>query len=335
MRRPATELRRLVERVEIRSRKSVSLAGEIIELDDAQSEESTFTDFLSAALYRRFYCRPSRGGVMGPPDPRAVRMFVEALSSANCGNGCWDAGWVVEAIGADGAIQVRKPGQQLRFWASGTDFRGDGGEPMPGETGRVRIGKELREMLPGFYMALGEADRPYRSPARPRAMTRFYWHLTAQAAAPWIKEVTRRFNAAAVPFEAKVLSDPATYQRADAGVLYVDDAWRDAAFALLPPLHQAVSSRLRAATPMFTRRLAPGLAMAEDPGDGQSFGQHRCLLIAQALQQAYRDGLDSALERVTAIVQAFTRNGFDAARPWLNPGSADELCWPTTGHGAG
>jgi len=211
MRRPAAELRRLAECVEIRSSTSVSVAGEVIEFGDTQAEEHAFDEFLSAALYRRFYCRPSRSTVPGPPDPRAVRVFVEALSSANAGSGCWDAGWIVESKEADGALQLRKPGQQLRFSASETDFRADGGEVVPGATGRLRIGKELREMLPGFYMVLGEADRPYRSPARPRAMTRFYWHLTAQAAAPWIAELTRRFNAATVPFEAKVLSDPATY----------------------------------------------------------------------------------------------------------------------------
>ena len=332
MRRPAAELRRLAECVEIRSSTSVSVAGEVIEFGDTQAEEHAFEEFLSAALYRRFYCRPSRSTVPGPPDPRAVRVFVEALSSANAGSGCWDAGWIVESKEADGALQLRKLGQQLRFSASETDFRADGGEVVPGATGRLRIGKELREMLPGFYMVLGVADRPYRSPARPRAMTRFYWHLTAQAAAPWIAELTRRFNAATVPFEAKVLSDPATYWRADAGVLYVDDAWREEAFALLPDLHQAVSARLRGTTPMFTRRLARGLAMAEDPGDGRSFGQHRCQLVAQALQQAHRDGSDTPRARLRAVVQGFARNGIDPARPWLNPGSAEEFDWPTTRH---
>jgi hypothetical protein len=327
---PTAELQRLADRVEIRSCTSGSVAGEFIELTDKQAGGPDFADLLSSALYRRLYCRPQPHAVPGPPDLRAARVFIETLSNANGGNGCWDADWTVERADADGMLQLRKVGQKLRFWAFETEFRPDDGEHSLAATGRVRIGKELREMLPGFYMALGEADRPSRASGQPRTMTRFYWHLTAQAAVLWLAELTRRFNAAAVPFEAKVLSDPGAYWRADAGVLYIDDAWRDKALALLPDLHRTLFRRLRPATPMFTRRLAPGLAMAEDPGDGQSFGQHRCSLVAKALQQAYEEGLESVQERAAAIMRGFTRQGLDAARPWLNPGSADKLAWPTT-----
>ena len=119
---------------------------------------------------------------------------------------------------------------------------------------------------------------------------RFYWHLTADGAVSWIRELSERFNTAGVAFHAKALSDPATYMRADAGVLYVDRRNIARAMDLLPDLHAAVGPQLRRTAPMFSKRLAPGLAVAEDPGDGRSFGQHRCQLVSEGLVRAFDAG---------------------------------------------
>jgi hypothetical protein len=183
-------------------------------------------------------------------------------------------------------------------------------------------------MLPGYYTVLGNADQPNRDDETPLAIVRFYWHLVAAVAPPWVGELTRRLNAAGVPFHAKLLSDPSAYLRADAAVLYVarDDVART--LAQLPPIHAAVAAHLRASTPMFTRRLARGLSVADDPGDGRSFGQHRCQLVAEGLVRAFDTGRADSSEIITAVTGRFAQDGLNISRPWLGAGSPDIFSWP-------
>jgi hypothetical protein len=191
----------------------------------------------------------------------------------------------------------------------------------------VRIAKELREMMPGYYAVFGDADRNIDVVPPTVAVVRFYWHLTSEGARPWIRGLTARFNHAQVPFHAKVLNDPSMYHRADAGVLYVEQSDVAAALALLPALHREVVGVLRATTPMFTKRLAHGLSVAEDPGTGSSFGQHRCQLIADGLVRAF-ERREATLEgRVRAVADRFAGAGVSLTRPWLNRGSTDAYRW--------
>jgi hypothetical protein len=47
--------------------------------------------------------------------------------------------------------------------------------------------------------------------------------------------------------------------------------------------HRNVSAALRPDVPPLTKELARGLSLAEDPGDGLSFGESRCAALARAL----------------------------------------------------
>jgi hypothetical protein len=199
-----------------------------------------------------------------------------------------------------------------------------------GSTGRLHLGKELREMLPGYYTALGDADQPIADNGTPADIVRLYWHLKAESAVTWMRELTHRLNAAEIAFRAKVLSVPAAYFRADAGVLYLARSDFERTKALLPELHRTVSQDLRPMTPMFTKRLARGLAAADDPGDGRSFGQHRCELVADGLVRAFEAGRTSAGARTDAVAERFAEEGLDVARPWLNPGSGQQYVWPSS-----
>jgi hypothetical protein len=185
----------------------------------------------------------------------------------------------------------------------------------------------MREMLQGYYVALGDADRGPEQATSAVDVARFYWHLTADGACDWMRELTARFNAARLPFQVKVLNDPAAYVRADAGVLYIERVHVGRAMELLPELHRVSRRGLRDTTPMFTKRLAPGLAAADDPGDGRSFGQHRCQLIAEGIVRA-GDAAASALEiRLRAVADRFASEGLSAATPWLKAGASDEYRW--------
>jgi len=327
--RATSDLREIIRAVHIQTELSFSVFSETFEVSTPLNGAAEMRPLLATTLYQRLYCRPSRGASVVRASTRASRVFVDELSRANCGAGTWEPGWVVNAVEDDGTLVVHKQRDDLTLWARPQEFRPADGTVGVGSTGRVHLGKELREMLPGYYTALGDADHPADYGERSVGIVRLYWHLTSAIAPSWIHELTRTFNAAGVPFRAKVQSNPAGYFRADSAVLYIAHTDLTAVMRLVPELHQSVAAHLRPTTPMFTKRLAPGLAVAEDPGDGRSFGQHRSELVADGLIRAFERESTAWDDVVDAIASRFAEDGLAITRPWLNAGSRVRYAWPT------
>jgi hypothetical protein len=285
------------------------------------ADEPPLVGLLEHVLYGRLYTRAGRQAMaFNPADDRD---FVGRLSAANTGRGTFEPGWRVAFVDDDGRIAVEKDG--LTLFAPPQWFRPDAGNVAPGQVGRLRIGKELRHLVPGFYFAIGDggADEP---DAQAGPVVRLYWHLQSSSAARVVHAVTSELNRVGVPFRMKVLSDPGSYVRADSGVLYLGKRHYLAARAAIARAYFLVRSGLRPAVPLFTKPLAPGLGLAEDPGgDGQtSFGQHRCRLVARALWRCYAEERSSLDDRLEAVAAAFVERGLDPARPYLSAGSRDD-----------
>jgi class II lanthipeptide synthase len=329
MTRVSPDLKEMIEATAIDSVDRFLVAGSVIEVPPNVGKDGALNSLLASALYRHMYCRPSPQPMARVIDRRAARVFVEELSSANCGTGSWEPGWRIETIEPDGTLVVANQRDDLTLWAHPEQFSSANAPLGVGSIGRLHVGKELREMLPGYYTALGNADQSVADDGTSVETLRLYWHLTAEIAATWMRELTHRLNAANVAFRAKVLSVPVAYFRADAGVLYLARSDFGRTERLLPELHRTVARHLRPATPMFTKRLARGLAVAEDPGDGRSFGQHRCELVAEGLVRAFERGRTSAAARTDAVAQRFAEEGLDVTKPWLNSGSGQLYGWPS------
>ena len=71
--------------------------------------------------------------------------------------------------------------------------------------------------------------------------------------------------------------------------------------------------------------MAPGVGLAEDPGDGSSFGEHRGRLLAVILTDPEWSALDSMAERMAFVSSRLARDGYDLDRIYLNPGSQDDF----------
>src|SRR5262249_5881006 len=204
------------------------------------------------------------------------------------------------------------------------DVRVADGTPDPGQACRVRVPKELRRMTPGFYVATGDAEAEDDSVTRSEYLDRYYWHLTRDAAVPFMAAVVPLLNADQVRFRVKVLADPARYLRADAGVLYTRKRDRAQIAAIITVVHGELATRLRVPVPLFTRRLADGLGFAEDPGSVLSFGEHRCRLVAAAIVHSFTRNENSLEARAATLASLFTHAGLDPQRPHLGPGSDDD-----------
>jgi hypothetical protein len=274
---------------------------------------------LENRLYSDFYCQGA--AVMPTPrepvDPvRGDPVLIEALSHSNAGSGCWEPGWQFHGREDDGFV-VERGGLILR--ATAEECRGLPEAEAPGVEVEVRYPKELLRASPGFYMAL--AERPFDES---EGLLRLYWNLTPAGAVPFVREATRLVNEAGFGARLKVANDPRLYDRADAAVLYMPRAEALQGAGLVRELHAVVAPQLGPAVPAFTRRLAAGVGLAEDPGGGQSFGQSRCNLVSDGLVRAWEQGITGQDERVEAVRERIAAEGIDPDAPYLRPGVSDE-----------
>jgi hypothetical protein len=315
----------IIDAVEIVSPTSFRILGQqydvYAEAGAGAGDDAPRVIALADQLYERLYSRPSEPGAALAASWLSHRDFLASLSAANCGLGTWESGWTIRQAARDGQFEMQ--GHDLILWAAAANVRPESGRFAAGETCRVRLPKEFRYLMKGYYFALGDApddDNEPRDPAILDPQRRYYWHLTSQAAAPLLAAATSMLNAASVPFRLKVLSDPDAYTRADAGVLYLRRRHALVVGDAIARIHEAVAAGLRQEIPLLTFRLADGLAVAESPPTG-SYGQHRCRLIASALWRSHACGDDSRQGRLAAMAAAWRAQGLDAAHPYLAPGS--------------
>ncbi len=296
---------------------------------DASGDLPPLVAALAGDLYERLYIRPS--DPVGPrgSDWLVQRDFLAALSAANTGQGTWDPEWTVRQIASDGQVVVRR--HELDFWAAAQDVRTATGRIAPGDRCCLRVPKEMRLLVKGFYYVFGDGADDESDPGPCGAVEpqwRYYWHLTSQAAVPFIAAATSILNASSAPFQLKVLRNPDAYNRADAGVLYVGRRHALELGAEVRRIHDAVAAGLRPDTPLLTHRLADGLALAEAPPAALSYGQQRCRLIARALWQSCASENHDRGDRLHVLAAAFQQDRLDPRHPYLAPGSTREAIDP-------
>ena len=282
---------------------------------------SRSTGFASA-LYQYLYTRPTASHVAPLSDAMARRDLLSALSFANASSGEWEAGWVVRNPDAEGRVTVAK--DDLTLWAPSTRIRVRGGEIREGQPCRVWVGKEVRKRVPGFYVAIGDGGGDEDGGGEGDPLIRYYWHLSIAAAIPFMAAATKHLDAAGLPFRLKLPADPDAYRRADAGVLYVRRRYKRHLDGCIARIHEAVAPDLRPETPLFTKPLAEGLAIAEDPAGDLSFGEHRCKLVATALWRCFDRDESGHDDQVASLAAVFAEQNLDPLRPYLGPGSQDD-----------
>jgi class II lanthipeptide synthase len=296
---------------------SPRLAARVERRLDALSARQLLVATLVGRLYQSFYCTgaavPSqRDGL--PPVSHGSAPFLRRLSRANAGQGGREDGWrLCEESKAGvlierGGLRVRARREDCRLTA--------GGGLVPGATLSLPRPKELRNASPGFYTALGDAPM-----AGSRCLVRLYFNLTPAGAVLLIRDLTRRLNRQQVPFHLKVLGDPAGFTRCDAAVLYLrQEDWLPVRRAVAA-LSRKLGHHLRQRTPAFALALAAGIGLAEDPGEGESFGLHRCGLLAEGLVDAWESSARDEGERLARVEERFRGAGLDLGAPFLNRGS--------------
>jgi hypothetical protein len=196
----------------------------------------------------------------------------------------------------------------------------DGLPPRISDTVHVWMPKEYRALLPGFYTALGEVDDDFED----GKVVRLYWHLRTDGAERLTARITHELNASQTAFRFKLVADPFGYVRSDAAVLYLSRIAYQRVVHQIAAIHKDLESFCRSPVSAYAKRLGKGLALAEDPTDGSSFGQHRSRLLAAVLTSTPVVEASSTERRLVAAFAAVREAGYDPDRLYLNPGSIDD-----------
>jgi len=267
---------------------------------------------LAVALYGDHYSLlPSE------PTPAAMNSdgFLAALRSANPIAPRREDGWTVVRADPSG-VWIVDAAQRQRF-AALTEIIPLAGALAPGMPVRLVPARDMVTAPIGHYVILG---RHLFDPQTGRQV-RFYWNVAADGAAGFLHEIGIRLEHRRIPFQAKVPVDPAYYARTDAGVLYLNDEDVEAARDAIAATYRAIRDQLRPSVPLFTRELAPGLAFAESPPTRESFGQHRCGLVAEGLVLGQQRGAHDPEARLVVLRERLTAYGLDLDNLERNPTS--------------
>lgn len=294
---------------------------------DLNEQKNPLVEHLVRQLYHHCYCRKFKGDVIYQPVvPEPDEDFVNALSEANTTVERLDPGWHVlrrlptehYLVQKNGFIRAVSPGEF-------TSHDGPGVVLREGTSVNVVCRKESRTMHPGFYYIFGATLTDQQDEDD---LLRFYWNIKADGAQSLVRLLTSRLNRFQIPFRLKCLNNPASYNRSDAAVLYLNSRFYRLATELLAEVHEQVEDYLEPDAPLFSKQLAAGLGLAEEPGNGESFGQQRCRILAEGIWNAYELNLQAEHERLQEVIKHFELKGLSLDHPHLNPGSIDQYDFP-------
>jgi len=245
--------------------------------------------------------------------------FYDRLHKSNTGEGYFDPGWQVLRQEADGSLAVTKGGLTLHIERE-QHLQPAEQSAAVGNSVAIRMPRNLVQN--GFYMAVSNAG-----PDTHPQTVRVYFNLSPEGAVAVMEKLTQQLNEIKIPFTFKVLYNPSDYGRYDSGVLYFEKSNYPTVRQVLTSVYAENQLHFRTEVPLFTKLLAPGLALAEEPdckfAAVESFGMNRCQIVANGLLEARQNGDESPESRMASINQHFSLLGIDWHRSYLNANSED------------
>ncbi|HEY9670388.1 MAG TPA: T3SS effector HopA1 family protein [Waterburya sp.] len=245
--------------------------------------------------------------------------FYEQLHASNSGVGYFSPDWRVVWQETDGSLVVAKGGLALHI---DRNHHLQPRERTATVCDSVAIRMPSNRVQNGFYVAVGNAG-----PQGDRDIVRVYFNFSTEGAVALMGCLTQQLNAILMPFSFKALYNPSDYGRYNCAVLYFHKSEYESVRSVLKTVYPDNRGHFQRQVPLFTKLIAPGLAIAEEPDCQlvglESFGMNRCQIVANALLEAWQQGDESPEARMTLIFQHFSRVGIELQRPYLNANSED------------
>ena len=247
--------------------------------------------------------------------------FYEQLHQNNFGTGYFDDGWEIIKQESDHILVVRKNGLTLHIERQ-NDLKTTEKSAQVGDT--VAILMPHNSLEAEFYLAISNVGLPNYH----EQIVNIYFNLQPETALELMTRLTKKLNQLAIPFTFKVPCDPHDYKSYDSGILQIVKSHYLFIEPTLRSLYHRVGQHLDTPVPLFTKKLAPGLAIAEapkltTPNITESFGIHRCQIVADALLANWYMGKNSVQERLESLKKYFSLLDIEWQHPYLNANSQD------------
>lgn len=251
--------------------------------------------------------------------------FYERVHESNSGDGYFDPGWMVIKEESEGSLFVAK-GELKLYIERDRHLQPEEHKAVVGDSVAIRLPKNVVQN--GFYMAVSNSGaQSHGTPDNPSKIVRVYFNLTPEGTTEVMGMLTQELNGLSLPFSFKVLYNPGDYNRFDSGVLYFDKSNYEVVKPVLEKIYTKNQSYFKSKVPLFTKVLAPGLSLAEEPDSKfsavESFGTNRCQIIANGLLEAWQKNSNSPEDKLKAIFEHFSLLGLDWQRAYLNANSED------------
>jgi hypothetical protein len=155
----------------------------------------------------------------------------------------------------------------------------------------------------GWWRTWGESWTPPRT--RPGSV-RVLFTPRPDRLAEFVRTTTAALGPASTPWSLGCATNPRRLRRVASAVLDLPSV-----DALPTGLLDDLAPTLRPVVPPLCLPIAPGVAVAQYPDNGMTYGEHRCHLIALALRHP-----SSARQPLRAIAAVFTTHGINPAAPY-------------------
>jgi hypothetical protein len=251
--------------------------------------------------------------------------FYEQLHQHNHGIGYYEPNWQVLRLEPDGSMAVTKGGLTLYVEP---DCQVKSHKKSVKVNDFVAIWMPKNRLHNGNYLAVSNVGQEQQGTLNTGlGVGRIYFNFSTSGAIALMDSLTLQLNTAAIPFSFQVLYNPAAYERYDSGVLYFERHNYPIIRKVLQAVYREHKSHFQPEIPLFTKFLAPGLGLAEEPNQKfasqESFGMNRCQIVANALLEAWEKGRNAFEDRMKIIEQHFAQHSIDIQHPYLNPNSED------------
>jgi len=235
--------------------------------------------------------------------PRCPPDLVEVLRAAHVGFLNWEDGWRVENVGPRGQAVVRRDNEvRLLDRCDYSPVTRRGLLPRPGDAVSVTSRRDRVDPGDGWWRTSGPG---WTWSVAPPGLVRLYYDCGVVGVALLVGALTRLLADEPEPWLLKCAIDPAQYARSDVVIAYLTPDTVARRALQIVEVARSGHRQGRCDGPPLTLNVAPGLSVAFDPGGDESFGTHRCRLIAEAA-----DG------GVEAVLARFAADGINSARPW-------------------
>jgi hypothetical protein len=305
------ELRRLLKILQS-APAEIKALGQPLDGIDAGAVRASGLEQLSNWLYATWYTAlESSEGTQALVPGRDN--LASALKASIAAATRWETGWVAMRTAPTG-ICLAGRGNQTR-------------ELLPGEY--VNLARHGMPVAPGDHLAVTELlewiDEPTgfwcarswtAEPQKP--LVRVYFSTRSDQVGFVLMEATETLDHLKLPYSLKCSAFASAYSRVDSLIVYLEaGSWSRAAVEI-KAMARRIKDHLRDATPPLTKKIAQGIAFAEDPGTNESFGENRCRALAPAVLALLQDQpffLEHGLDKLTESLRAA---GIDPVRPWLD-----------------